>query len=179
MESLEVRGICLAEFDGQAFYVLAFALPRADSKKVLTGVTGVTYRLCDACNTLPMKRSIRITAAEWEVMTVVWERAPIAARAIVHLLKEKKQWALATVRTLLRRLVNKGALEQRQEGKRYVYTPRVSREECVHWESESFLDRVLGRAPSATILHLVKKADLSKLDIQELRRILREKEKET
>ena len=112
-------------------------------------------------------------------MAVVWEQAPIAASAIVHLLAEKKQWALATVRTLLRRLVNKGALEQREDGKRYVYAPLVSREECVRWESESFLDRVLGQEPSAAILHLVKKADLSQQDIKELRRILREKEKES
>jgi len=125
------------------------------------------------------KGSVRITTAEWDVMTVVWERAPVAASAIVHLLEGKKQWALATVRTLLRRLVNKGALEQRQEGKRYVYTPRVSREECARWESQSFLDRVLGRTPSATILHLVKKAELSEQDIHELRRILRKKEKES
>jgi len=123
-----------------------------------------------------MKGSIRITRAEWEVMAVVWERAPIAASAVLQLLAQKKHWALATVRTLLRRLVNKGALEQRQDGKRYLYTARLSREECVRWESESFLDRVLGRAPSATILHLVKRADLSKQDIQDLRRILREKE---
>src|SRR2546429_3289206 len=122
------------------------------------------------------KGSVRITTAEWDVMTVVWERAPVAASAIVHLLEGKKQWALATVRTLLRRLVNKGALEQRQDGKRYLYTARLSREECVRRESDSFLDRVLGRAPSATILHLVKKADLSKQDILELRRILPEKE---
>jgi len=123
-----------------------------------------------------MKESIRITKAEWEIMAAVWERAPIAASAIAGLLEEKRQWTLATVRTLLRRLVNKGALEQRQEGKRFVYSPRVSMEECVRWESESFLDRVLGRTPSATILHLVRKSDLSKRDIQELRRILREKE---
>jgi predicted transcriptional regulator len=50
-------------------------------------------------------------------------------------------------------------------------------EACVHQESDSFWDRVLGRAPSPAILHLVERADLSKEDIQELRRILREKEK--
>jgi BlaI family penicillinase repressor len=125
-----------------------------------------------------MKGSVRITPAEWEVMAVVWERAPTAASTIAQLLEEKKQWTLATVRTLLRRLVAKGALEQREDGKRFLYTPRVSMAECVRWESESFLDRVLGRTPAATILHLVRKADLSGQDIQELRRILREKEKE-
>ena len=124
-----------------------------------------------------MKRSIRITEAEWEVMDVVWERAPVAASSIVAALEPKRQWTLATVRTLLRRLVRKGALAQKSEGKRFIYSPRISQEECLRRESDSFLDRVLGRAPAATLLHLVSKAELSGEDIQELRRILREKEK--
>jgi predicted transcriptional regulator len=124
-----------------------------------------------------MKDPVRMTNAEWEVMTVVWRRAPVAASTIAEELHESKQWTLATVRTLLRRLANKGALEHRLEGARYIYTPRVSMEACIHQESDSFWDRVLGRAPSPAILHLVERADLSKEDIQELRRILREKEK--
>lgn len=124
-----------------------------------------------------MKPAIRITEAEWEVMTVVWERTPVAASTIVQVLAETKEWTLATVRTLLRRLVNKGALAQQAEGKRFLYTPRVSREDCARQESQSFLDRVLGRAPAAALVHLVEKADLTKEDIKELRRILREKEK--
>jgi BlaI family transcriptional regulator, penicillinase repressor len=94
-------------------------------------------------------------------------------------LKRKRQWALSTVRSLLRRLVRKGALELELEGKRYVYRPRVSREACARRESESFLDRVLGRSPAAALLHLVGRADLSLEDIEELRRILCEKEKES
>ncbi|MGA2557708.1 MAG: BlaI/MecI/CopY family transcriptional regulator [Verrucomicrobiota bacterium] len=124
-----------------------------------------------------MKKTMRITEAEWEVMAVVWDRTPAAASTVFEVLEERKQWTLATVRTLLRRLVNKGALRQESEGKRYLYTPLISMAECVRRESESFLDRVLGRAPSEAILHLVKRADLSRDDIQELRRILRGKEK--
>jgi BlaI family transcriptional regulator, penicillinase repressor len=124
-----------------------------------------------------MKPSIRITEAEWDVMAVVWEQAPVAASTIVDLLQKKKDWTLATVRTLLRRLVNKGALAQSQEGKRYIYTARVSVEDCVRRESESFLNRVLGRAPAASLVHLVERAELSNEEIQELRRILGQKEK--
>ena len=124
-----------------------------------------------------MKRTIRITEAEWEVMAVVWGKQPVAATEVVEVLEHRKQWTLATVRTLLRRLVNKGALQQEAEGKRYVYTALISLSECARQESDSFFDRVLGRAPSEAILHMVKKADLSREDIQELRRILREKEK--
>jgi BlaI family penicillinase repressor len=124
-----------------------------------------------------MKKKLRITEAEWEVMSVVWEKMPVAASVVAEVLDERKRWTLATVRTLLRRLVNKGALAQRAEGKRYVYTAKTSMEECVRRESDSFLDRVLGRAPSEAILHLVRRAELTRGDIEELRRILREKEK--
>jgi BlaI family penicillinase repressor len=124
-----------------------------------------------------MRTTIRMTQAEWAVMTVVWQRAPVAASAVVEELHASKEWSLATVRTLLRRLVNKGALAQEAEGKRYIYRPLVSMTACVRQESESLWERVLGRAPSAALIHLVKRADLTKADIQELRRILRDKAK--
>ncbi len=110
-------------------------------------------------------------------MAVAWEDPPVAASAVAEALEARKQWTLATVRTLLRRLVNKGAMRQEVDGKRYLYTPLISMAECARRESESFLDRVLGRSPSEAILHLVKRAHLSGQDIEELRRILREKEK--
>ena len=124
-----------------------------------------------------MSKSIRITDAEWEIMAVVWDKAPVAASVVAAVLDKRKNWSLATVRTLLRRLVGKGAVKQEFQGKRYIYLPRVSVEECARMASESFVDRVLGWAPSETILHVVRKAKLSKDDIEELRRILREKEK--
>ena len=133
----------------------------------MVGVTAVTF----------MKKTKLITEGEWEVMAVVWDRAPAAASTVFDALARRKQWTLATVRTLLRRLVNKGALRQESEGKRFLYTPLISMAECARRESESFLDRLLGRAPSEAILHLVKRADLSKEDIEELRRILNNKEK--
>ena len=124
-----------------------------------------------------MKRSIRITKAEWEVMSVVWKKAPVAASDIVSALSSTKQWTLATVRTLLRRLVNKGALSLESEGKRYLYSALVTLEECAKSEGESMLDRLMGRTPSSVLIHMVEKSKLSKEDIRELKRILRDKEK--
>jgi len=126
-----------------------------------------------------MKSISHISDAEWEIMTVVWEQAPVPAAAVADALQTKRRWSLATVRTLLRRLVKKRAIDQRQDGKRLLYVPRVSMAECVRQESESFLDRVLGRTPPATVLRLVDKAQLSKEDIEELRRVLRQKERES
>ena len=124
-----------------------------------------------------MKKSVHISPSEWEVMAVVWEKAPVAAATIFKMVQKHKAWTLTTVRTLLRRLVSKGALAQTLDGKRYLYSPLVSNEDCARHESDSFISRVLAKAPSATLLHLVRTTDLSPQDIEELRQILHEKEK--
>ena len=109
-------------------------------------------------------------------MGVIWEKAPVAASQVVDGLREQKNWALATVRTLLRRLVRKGAVSQELDGRRYLYSPRVTAEECLREESETLLGRMLALSSGATILHLVERADLSREDIKELQRILRRKD---
>jgi len=123
-----------------------------------------------------MRTPVQMTQAEWEVMTVVWQRAPVAASVVVEELHDHKQWTLATVRTLLRRLVNKRALRQQADGKRYIYSPLVSMEACIRHESESFWKRIVDRAPSVALIHLVKRAELSKSEIEELHHILKAKE---
>jgi BlaI family transcriptional regulator, penicillinase repressor len=106
-------------------------------------------------------------------MAVVWRRAPVPASAIVEEMGESKQWTLATVRTFLRRLVTKGALAQRLDGKRYLYAPLVSWETCVQRESDLFWDRVARFAPSAAILRLLQRMNLSPQEIREVRCLFR------
>lgn len=123
------------------------------------------------------RKQIRITDAEWEVLSIAWKKEPVAASEIVEAVANQRKWSLATVRTLLTRLVNKGALRAEKAGRRFLYWPIVSMEACIRHESRSFIDRVFGGAPSSIILDLVKETKLTKEDIQELRRILKEKEK--
>jgi BlaI family penicillinase repressor len=124
-----------------------------------------------------MKPNPNISGAEWEVMTVVWNKPPAAASDIVEQLEARRGWRSRTIRTLLDRLVKKGALRFELEGKRYLYWPRVTMESCVRKESKSFLERVFGGEPASMLMHLVKTTKLSPEQIQELKRILSEKEK--
>ncbi len=123
------------------------------------------------------KNIIRITEAEWEVINETWQRHPIAATDILQALSKRKRWTLATVRTLLTRLVDKGALAVAKEGRRFLYSPLVSRAECIRQESKSFIDRVFGGVPRSIILDLVRETEFSPEDIRELRQILKDKEK--
>ena len=110
-------------------------------------------------------------------MTIVWEKAPVPAIDIVEALTRQKGWHPRTTRTLLERLVKKKALKFKPEGRRYLYEPRISMEQAVRQESQSFLQRVFGGEPVSMLLHLVGEARLSKKDIKKLKEILSEKEK--
>src|SRR5258708_3952241 len=117
-----------------------------------------------------MKLISKISGAEWEVMTIIWNKAPIAASEVVGQLAGKRSWSTRTIRTLLDRLVKKQALSFVVEGKRYLYRPRIKMEQCVRRESQSFLQRVFGGEPASMLIHLVKNTKLSAEEIAELKR---------
>jgi BlaI family penicillinase repressor len=121
--------------------------------------------------------TIKISDSEWQVMNVVWTKSPVSASEIVETLAPRMGWHPRTIRTLLDRLVKKGALIAKPEGKRYLYEPLMSMAAGVRQESQSFLKRVFGGEPAAMLLHLVGEAKLSKQDIRKLKNILSEKEK--
>ena len=114
----------------------------------------------------------RISEAEWQVMDVLWQRSPQTANDVVAALARSVEWEPATIKTMLNRLVKKGALKFKTEGKRYLYAPAVTRDACVRTEGRSFLDRVFGGAAGPLIAHFVEDAKLSKDEIAELRRML-------
>ena len=124
-----------------------------------------------------MKRPVKISDAEWQVMNIVWSKSPIGASEVVEQLSARKGWRQRTIRTLLGRLVVKGALRAALEGKRYLYEPKVTMEECVRHASRSFIERVFGGAPASALIHLVQQTDLTPEEIKQLKRILTHKEK--
>ena len=127
-----------------------------------------------------MRKTPRISETEWEVMKVVWSHGSCSAGQIIAALqKVDVSWHPRTAKAFLNRLVKKKILGFSKEGRAYVYRPMVRQEDCVEAASESFLERVLGRTPPATVLQLVKTADLSTEDIEELRGILRAKERKS
>ncbi|MBN1270537.1 MAG: BlaI/MecI/CopY family transcriptional regulator [Kiritimatiellae bacterium] len=124
-----------------------------------------------------MSRTPKISDAEWEVMNVIWGKSPITANKVVEALAKHTGWSPKTIKTMLNRLVKKGALTYEAQGKAYLYRPRVSKDACVREESRSFTDRVFGGNPTPMLAHLVENTRLSPADIKRLRQILKDKEK--
>ena len=109
-------------------------------------------------------------------MDLLWESSPLTASQIVGRIAPTRGWNPKTVKTLLSRLVKKGALGFKTEGKRYWYSPLVSRDACVRTKSRSFVSQVFGGAVGPMLVHFVSESTLSADDIRKLRELLDRKE---
>ena len=117
---------------------------------------------------------MQISEAESIVMDVLWQQQPLAAEDVVAALAEGQQWQEATIKTLLNRLLNKGAIAAEKQGRRYLYTPVLKREDWLIDESEGLLDRLFGGRVAPLVAHFSEHRKLSRKDIAELRKLLEE-----
>jgi BlaI family transcriptional regulator, penicillinase repressor len=116
-----------------------------------------------------------LSPAEWEVMKVLWDTGPLAARDVYKRLPSGHAWAYKTVKTLLSRLVAKGALAYDQIGNSYLYRSAIDREHATRQEVRSVFQRVISEACSPVLAHFIEEADLSDEDIRELKQLLDQK----
>ena len=114
-----------------------------------------------------------ISESEWSVMEALWESSPQTASELTKTLRPTMNWAENTVRTLLTRLMDKGALKtaENASGTR-TYLPAVKRESCVLAEGESFMQRIFGGAAKPLLVHFAQNSKLTAEEVRELKKIL-------
>src|SRR5258706_9771422 len=121
-----------------------------------------------------MPRVPAITPAESVVMEVLWRGSPLSAEEIASRLQNSSDWQLPTIKTLINRLLRKKALQATKDGRRYLYLPRVAREEWLATESTSLLDRLFDGRLAPFVAHFSRQRKLSTRDIEEIRGILKD-----
>ena len=123
-----------------------------------------------------MSKIPKISEAEWEVMKIVWSKAvPCTANEIVDALGNFSDWKPNTIKTLITRLVKKGALGFREERRIYWYYPLITENKCIRSETKSFVKRVFGGAIKPMLVTFLQEENLSQEEIEELKRILEER----
>lgn len=115
-----------------------------------------------------------ISEAEAVIMDVLWRGAPRSAEEILAEVGPRQDWQEGTVKSLLNRLLKKKAVQAERDGRRYLYTPLLSREKYVSQESKGLLDRLFGGRVAPLVVHFSDQRKLSKKDIAELRKLLQE-----
>jgi len=119
---------------------------------------------------------MQISAAESAVMEALWRSHPASAEQVVAALAGTRHWQQATVKTLLNRLLRKGAIAAGKQGRRYLYTPLLRREDWVLEESRHLLDRLFGGRVAPLVAHFSEHRGLSRKDVADLRKLLQELE---
>ena len=117
----------------------------------------------------------RLSDAEWHVMEALWSAGhPLTAIEIAGRVPSDRDWSLPTVKSLISRLLAKGAVEPKKDGRRFLYSPVIERETYVAAESRRFVDRLFGGKLSPLFARLTEEEALDDEDIAEIEAMLRE-----
>jgi BlaI family transcriptional regulator, penicillinase repressor len=116
--------------------------------------------------------ALRLSDAEWRLMSVLWSKGPSGARAVLDAVVDETGWAYTTVKTMLDRLVDKGALATETVRNAAVYSPLVTKEHCRKSALRSLLRHAFDGAAAPLVAHLLKEERLSKADREAVAELL-------
>lgn len=119
-----------------------------------------------------MKALPQISEAEFEVMKLIWEYAPISTNEITDKLTRTTKWSPKTIQTLIKRLVTKGAITYEKQSRVFVYTPLIEEKEYIGQKSRSFLKRYYNGDITAMLSAYIEEDKLSDSEIDSLRSLL-------
>jgi predicted transcriptional regulator len=121
-----------------------------------------------------MKQPPTISDAEARVMVQLWERAPQTAEELAAELGTTQGWQPSTIKTLLNRLLQKGAVSAERDGRRFLYSAMLERDAWQRAQSVSFVDRLFGGRLAPLVSQFASQRKLSKADIAALKALLKE-----
>ena len=111
----------------------------------------------------------KITDSELEVMKLLWRaKDALPVTVIREQLQKSKGWEPATIKTLISRLVSKGAVRQEKRNVFY-YSPVITEKEYSSWATKDLITRIYNGKARDLIASLVNSDGLSQDDIAELR----------
>jgi predicted transcriptional regulator len=121
-----------------------------------------------------MNKPIPISEAESQVMEVLWSGSPRTAEDVVTALSDQQAWQVATIKTLLNRLLKKGAVRAEKDGRRFLYSPLLTRDQWLVTESGSMVQRLFGGRIAPLVAHFGQHGKLSADDLEDLKRLVKE-----
>jgi predicted transcriptional regulator len=117
---------------------------------------------------------MHITAAESYIMDALWRRGPQTADDLIDDPGKPQGWGAATVKTLINRLLKKGALKSERIDGRVRYQPLVARADYVQSESQGLLDRLFEGSLTPLVAHFAERRELKPEEIKRLKKLLEE-----
>ena len=119
----------------------------------------------------------RISDAEHAILEVLWDKNPVSATDVCDAICDERDWSIATVKTLLSRLVQKEAVGTEPDGRKFLYRPLIERSDYVGGESRRLVDRLFGGRAAPLFAQLAESEALTDDDLAEIEALLREMRK--
>jgi len=117
-----------------------------------------------------------ITDAEVEVLQILWRQAPLTAQEIIDNLESDGSSHPKTVKTLINRLLNKGAIGFKEENRKYLYYPVVKKKDFYGVKTESFLNKFFDGELSPLVSFFSRHKKLTAKEVAEIRKLLDKQE---
>ena len=121
---------------------------------------------------------MNITVAESLVMELLWAKSPRPSEELIAELGPSENWSETTVRTLLARLVKKGAVAAEPEGRRFLYRPLISQADYLHAESKGLIERLFQGQIGPFVAQFSERKKLTAADVAHLKRLIQDYEDE-
>ena len=120
-------------------------------------------------------KKMNISDAELELLKELWLESPLTSRQLVDRLQVRTQWGEPTIKTLLLRLLRKKAVKRQSQGKSFLYSAAIRRDEYQYTVSRSVIDRLFDGLAGNFLTCLVRNESFRPGELEELRRLLDEK----
>ena len=121
---------------------------------------------------------VSLSDGEWKIMRLLWSHAPCTITQLVAFLRNDTNWSKHTVITMLSRMEKKGAVRYEEGRKAKVFYPVVDQSNITVEETKGFLDKVYDGSVSLMVNTMIGSKTLSKQEINELYRMLKQAEEE-
>ena len=117
---------------------------------------------------------MKISAAESQVMEALWRTGSMTPDEIVAEVGPANGWARNTVRVLITRLLNKGAILGAKEEGRFLYRPLLARSDYVQAESQGLLDRLFEGKLAPLVAHFADHRNQTPEELEKLNALIAE-----
>lgn len=112
----------------------------------------------------------RLQDAELKVMNVIWREQPVRATRVVEVMKEQTGWNMNTTYTLIKRCIEKGAVERSEPG--FVCHALIKKEDVQREETDRLIEKIFDGSADQLLAALVRRKNLTEEELERLRAIL-------
>ena len=121
-------------------------------------------------------QDVNITSAEWRIMRVVWTLKTTTSHEITEILGDSMGWKSATIKTLLRRLVDKNILRAQKQGNKFIYSAIMPETNTIETATKQFFDQLCAQKVGSAIADLIAESNLTAEDVNKIQTQLNQKQ---